>query len=105
MLKTGPRAFAVVVAAVLSLWLSGFLAGFFWMLTGVTVIVGLIILLVTWRVGGSSQKQHDASMNRIPSIDDPAHGWIPDPKDYHFPDLPRLPEEAQREANREPVGE
>jgi len=79
MLKTGPRTFVAVGAAIIAIGLYGWLVGFFWLLATLLVICVPGILLIAWRTGGSSQKQHDASMDRLPGIDKAVKQWIARP--------------------------
>ena len=58
------------------------------------------VLLVAWRVGGSEQHEHDASMNRLPSIDQRVRDWIANTDDYDFPPYPDMPEHFRNEALR-----
>ncbi|USN96775.1 MAG: hypothetical protein H6797_01055 [Candidatus Nomurabacteria bacterium] len=93
MLKTGPRTFATVVVTVLGLWLFGWLFGFFGLLIALIVVGGVTIGAISWKAGGSSQKEHDTSMNRLPGIDKPAREWASDLDEYEFPPLPDMPED------------
>lgn len=99
-LSTGRRALVSIVALVLGLFFvfrmnNGMLYLF------VALAFGAIaVLLVAWRVGGSEQHEHDASMNRLPNIDKRVRDWIADPNDYDFPPFPDMPEHFRNEALR-----
>lgn len=94
-LSTGSR--SIISLAVLML--GGFFIfrihdGMFWLLVAWIVVCVPVVLIMTWQTGGSEQKQHDASMNRLPGIDKRVQDWISDPDDYEFAPLPVMPQKS-----------
>lgn len=88
-LRTYLTLFAIVIELFLAFRLHG---GLFYLLAVIGVAGSVGVLLSSWRLGGSEQKQHDAAMGRLPTVDSCAKEWIEDPAQYEFIPMPDFPE-------------